>query len=242
MHAVDLEIDASDSEATKLHYIIPDNIPIDRATLWYGSNDTGWNKWDEKTSITGSSFLIFDQTNIDLISFGDTLQEDRNLKLELQIAGQSSEFLVNTDRVERLKTATELITGFWIDVGARVFNHIIIERYNEMLYSITASGELRQLASSFSSVNLGSSDFSAGTESHKYNPDGGAEQEMIFNENTIGGSPYLVSWSLTTQSWIDTSITTVDKGVCKNSGINVFTGTGPAIGGSTNNSVDVTID
>ena len=240
---VDLDIDASDSRATKLNYTLPDSVPVNRATLWYGSDDLGWTKWDEKTALTGSDFLTFNQNYIDLIRFDgvpDTVDQD--LKLELEIAGQSLEFRVKADQMERMKTATELITGFWINVGTRIFNHTISERYYDMVYSVPASGELRKLSSTFASVNLGSSDFSAGTESHKYNPDGGDKKNMTFNRNTIGRNPNLVSWSLSSHLWIDTSATTVNEGICTNSGINVFTRLGPALGRSTNKSVDVTID
>ena len=236
---VDLDIDASDSEATKLNYTLPDSVPVNRATLWYGSDDLGWTKWDEKTGLTGSGFLSFDQSFIDLIGFGDPNPIDRDLKLELEIAGQSLEFPVNADRIERMKTEVDLINGFWFGVGYRIFNHTIVERYHDMVYSVPASGELRQLFSSFASIDLGSSDFSAGTEAHKYNPDGGPEEDMT---STIGGSPNHVSWSLSSQLWIDTSSVTINEGVCTNSGINVLTGTGPALGGTTNNSVSVAID
>lgn len=142
-----------------------------------------------------------------------------------------------------MKTEVDLINGFWFDVGCRIFKHTIVERYHDMVYSVPASGELRLLFSSFASIDLGSSDFSAGTEAHKYNPDGGPEEDMTFTHgSTIGGSPNHVSWSLSSQLWIDTSSVTINEGVCTNSGINVLTGTGPALGGTTNNSVSVAID
>ena len=59
---------------------------------------------------------------------------------------------------------------------------------------------------------------------------------------SLGGNPNLLSWKLSSQLWIDTTTITIDEGVCTNSGISVFTGTGSALGGTTNNSVDVAID
>jgi hypothetical protein len=239
---VDVAVDASISSATKLNYALPDNIPLSRATLWYGSDQLGWTKWDEQTDLTGSGFLSFDQNFIDPIGFGDPNPIDRDLKLELEISGQSLEFMINADRIERMETASELITSFWLDVGTRIFNHTIVERYYDMVYSVPATGKLRQLARSFASVDLGSSDFTAGTETHKYNPEGDPAQGMNFNSAPpLGGSPDLVSWTLSTQLWIDTTATLIDEGVCTNSGISVLTGTGPAFGGSTNTSVDVSI-
>jgi hypothetical protein len=241
---VDLDIDASDSEATKLNYTLPDSVPVNRATLWYGSDDLGWTKWDEKTGLTGSGFLSFDQSFIDLIGFEDPNPIDRDLKLELEIAGESLEFPVNADRIERMKTEVDLINGFWVDVGLRIFNHKIVERYHDMVYSVPVSGELRQLFSTFASIDLGSSDFTAGTEAHKHNPDGGPEEHMTFTDgSTIGASPNHVSWSLSSQRWIDTSSVTVNESICTNSGISVLTGLGPALEiYQTNKSVRVDID
>ena len=241
---VELDIDASDSSATKLNYTLPDGVPVSKVTLLYGNDASGWTKWDEKTGLTGNGFLSFDQSFIDLIGFEDPNPIDRDLKLEIEIAGQSLEFPVNADRIERMKTEVDLINGFWVDVGLRIFNHKIVERYHDMVYSVPASGELRQLFSTFASIDLGSSDFTAGTEAHKYNPDGGPEENMTFTDgSTIGASPNYVSWSLSSQQWINTSSVTVNEGVCTNSGISVLTGLGPALEiYQTNKSVRVDID
>ena len=241
---VELDIDASDSSATKLNYTLPDGVPVSKVTLLYGNDASGWTKWDEKTGLTGNGFLSFDQNFIDLIGFEDPNPIDRDLKLEIEIAGQSLEFPVNADRIERMKTEVDLINGFWVDVGLRIFNHKIVERYHDMVYSVPASGELRQLFSTFASIDLGSSDFTAGTEAHKYNPDGGPEENMTFTDGpTIGASPNHVSWSLSSQQWINTSSVTVNEGVCTNSGISVLTGLGPALEiYQTNKSVRVDID
>ena len=239
---VDLSIDASNASSTKLNYVLPDGVPVGRATLFYGSENLGWAKWDEKAGLTGSGFLTYNQNNIDLIEFEKPSLIDRDFKLELVINSQILEFTIDVERTEKERTAAELITGSWLDVGTRIFNHTIIERYHDMVYSVPSSGKLRYMASSFASLDLGSSEFTAGTESHKYNPDGGPEQNMIFIENAIGGGPHLVSWNHVSQLWIDTAETTIDEGVCRNSGIRVFTSVGPAAGGSWNNSVDVSIE
>lgn len=238
---VDLDIDASTPSASKLNFSVPDNVPICKATLLRGNDTIGWIQEDEKLNLIGSGFLTFDQNFIGILEFDENNSPiDRDLRLELTIAGTLIEFPINADRVDSSKDAVELITGFWIDVGTRIFNHTIRETYSDYVYSVPASGKLRKLLASFASVDLGSSQFTAGTESHKYNPDGGPSQNMSSQSGL--GVPNTAYWTIQSNLWIDTSETTINEGVCTNSGISVFTGTGPALGGSTNNSVDVTID
>ena len=80
---VELDIDASDSSATKLNYTLPDGVPVSKVTLFYGNDASGWTKWDEKTGLTGNGFLSFDQSFIDLIGFEYPNPIDRDLKLEI---------------------------------------------------------------------------------------------------------------------------------------------------------------
>ena len=239
---VDLNIDASEPSTSKLNFSVPENVPISKATLFKGNDDLGWTQLDEKINPDAIDFLIFDQGLIGVLEFDSNNNEiDRDLKLELTIAGTLVEYQINADRVNHQKEATELITGFWIDIGTRIFNHTIRETYYDYVYSIPATGKLRLLFSTSATIDLGSSDFSAGTESHKYNPDGG-DAENMNNESSTIGSPNVELWTLQSELWIDVMENTINEGVCTNSGINAFTGTGPALGGSTNNSVDVAID
>jgi len=238
---VDLDVDATTPSASKLNFYVSDSIPISKATLLRGNENIGWLQEDEKLNLVGNGFLTFDQNSIGILEFDENnSQIDRDLKLELTIAGNIIELPIIADRVYHSKDAVELITGFWIDVGARFFNHTIRETYSDYVYSVPASGKLRKLISSYASVNLGSSQFSAGTESHKYNPDGGPSQNMSTQSGL--GDPNTVYWTNHSNLWIDKFETTINEGVCTNSGINVLTGTGSDFGGSTNNSVDVTID
>ena len=96
---VDLDIDATTPSASKLNFYVSDSIPISKATLLRGNENIGWLQEDEKLNLVGNGFLTFDQNSIGILEFDENnSQIDRDLKLELTIAGNIIELPIIADR------------------------------------------------------------------------------------------------------------------------------------------------